>query len=150
MRASFSWNTSVDGGTAVRLDGLPQYPLTRLHLSRAEANALYHLTWEACEEAFSAETVYLVEFPEDLGRTPRGTPASLWRMPPTKDLAEKTDALSFAINQCDADLLGADADCPAGDVTKPTRFLSTCREFEELLNCQWPKFDENDIVYWRL
>ena len=63
-----------------------------------DANALFHITWEACNLAFSLGIPYLVEHPEDLGRTASGEqPGSLWLMEPTRDLVEKTGAYTGAL-----------------------------------------------------
>ena len=56
----------------------------------------------------------LLEHPEDLGRTHRGTPASIWQLPALRKLGKRSGFQSVAVHQCQFGI----------DVTKPTRLLS--------------------------
>ena len=81
----------------------------------------------------------LLEHPEDLGRTPRGTPASIWQLPELRKIGNKVVAESrgggfktVGGNQCQF---------PGVDRKKPTRLLSDIRGVERFGVVGWPKFD---------
>ena len=54
-----------------------------------DANTLADFALEAMHVAADAGVLAVREFPEDLGRTHRGTPASLWRWPRAQQLASE-------------------------------------------------------------
>ena len=53
----------------------------------SDANVLADYAIQAMALAEAKGKFCLLEFPEDLGRTPRGTPASIWQDPSLKQLA---------------------------------------------------------------
>ena len=74
---------------------------------------------------------YLSEFPEDLGTTATGTPASLWQMPQFEQALLRRGMHTFALFQCEYGAASA----------KPTRFLSDLRHFEGKFYTGIPVFD---------
>ena len=81
----------------------------------------------------------LLEHPEDLGRTPRGTPASIWQLPQIRQIGNKVvDARTgggFKI------VGGNQRQYPGIDRKKPTRLLSDIEGLERFGVEGWPQFD---------
>ena len=78
---------------------------------------------------------FLVEFPEDLGVTDTGVPASIWQMRRFSDHLARRGMRTFALFQCE---FGASSQ-------KPTRFLSDLEHFEGNIYFGIPTFDRS----WR-
>ena len=76
----------------------------------------------------------LLEHPEDLGKTPRGTPASIWQLDQLRKAHGEFPHVSVAGHQCP---FGADR-------AKPTRLMSDIEEFAEFGFPGWPIFDHDD------
>ena len=81
----------------------------------------------------------LLEHPEDLGRTPRGTPASIWQLPEIRQFGNKVSQKpgpggfqTVGGNQCQF---------PGVDRKKPTRLLSDVAGVERFGKVGWPRFD---------
>mgnify|MGYP003333509867 CR=1 FL=1 len=112
---------------------------------RAETgNEFVHFAIRALEAAEEAKRRghrirSLLEHPEDLGRTPRGTPASIWQLPEIRRIGNIVrsgpDGGGFTTvggNQCQ--FRGVDR-------KKPTRLLSDLRGIERFGATGWPTFD---------
>lgn len=85
-----------------------------------EGTLLAERTWELFNLASDVGACYLGEFPEDLGATKNGNPASIWQMQQFQDLLVLPGCRTFAIFQCE---FGA-------ETPKPTRFVSDLKFFE--------------------
>ena len=87
-----------------------------------DGNELVKFSIKLCKELHTHLAVYLLEHPEDLGKTARGDfPASIWQVPDIKTLAEETRAYTVAFHQCDPELTGENC----APTSKPTRLLGT-------------------------
>ena len=64
----------------------------------------------------------LLEHPEDLGRTNRGSPASIWQLPTLREIGSASDFVTVAGHQCQY---------PGVDRKKPTRLVSDVKGFSE-------------------
>jgi hypothetical protein len=78
----------------------------------------------------------LLEHPEDLGRTKKGTPASIWQLPWTRELQDH-GALRGAMHQCH---YGA-------PFAKPTGLLFNFGELVPLVSLGFPTFDPRTGAY---
>ena len=96
-----------------------------------EGTLLAERTWELFELASEVGAHYLGEFPEDLGATRNGVPASFWQMEQFQDLLLLPGCSTFAIFQCE---FGA-------ETPKPTRFVSDLKFFEGNTYPGVPQFD---------
>ena len=76
-------------------------------------------TWDLSSLAAEINSKFLSEFPEDLGFTPTGVPASLWQMQQFQDNLMRPHMKTFALFQCE---YGA-------HTPKPTRFMSDLDHF---------------------
>lgn len=97
-----------------------------------QGTALATKAWDLCELAEEVGSFYLSEFPEDLGATDTGVPASLWQMPQFANNLVKKGMQTFAIFQCE---FGA-------ATPKPTRFFTDLRFFEGNFYVGVPCFDK--------
>jgi len=97
-----------------------------------EGTLLAERTWELFNLASDVGAFYLGEFPEDLGATKNGIPASIWQMQQFQDLLVLPGCRTFAIFQCE---FGA-------ETPKPTRFVSDLRFFEGNIFLGAPQFDK--------
>jgi len=89
--------------------------------------------WELSELADEMGSTFLSEFPEDLGLTDTGVPASLWQMPEFTQALMRKGMHTFALFQCE---FGA-------ATPKPTRFLSDLQHFEGVFYPGIPQFDKD-------
>ena len=89
--------------------------------------------WELCELADEIGSTFLTEFPEDLGLTDTGVPASFWQMPEFTQALMRKGMHTFALFQCE---YGA-------ATPKPTRFLSDLQHFEGVYYQGVPQFDKD-------
>ena len=96
-----------------------------------EGTLLAERTWELFELASEVDAHYLGEFPEDLGATQNGVPASIWQMQQFQDLLLLPGCSTFAVFQCE---FGA-------ETPKPTRFVSDLKFFEGNIYPGVPQFD---------
>ena len=80
-----------------------------------------------------ARSHFLGEFPEDLGATSNGIPASMWQMQQFQDTLLFPACQTFALFQCE---FGASS-------PKPTRFISDLQNFEGLVHQGVPRFDKD-------
>ena len=103
-----------------------------------EANALVRLTASLASLAASLGLGVLVEFPEDLGSTPLGTPASIWQLQEFKDIGNLTRG---AIYQC--------AIAPI-DYGKPTGLLTNLRGItaDPRFHAGWPRMAQVKTDFW--
>ena len=100
-----------------------------------QGNAFVHLTLEGCTAAHDAGAWWLIEHPEDLGRTKTGDdPASIWQLPEVRNLAASCGAHCFAVHQCH---FGA-------GTSKPTRFATTLPATATVGHPGWPDLDDNN------
>jgi hypothetical protein len=98
---------------------------------RIKGTSFARKTWELSDLAEELDARFLSEFPEDLGKTDTGVPASLWQMQEfMKNLAKK-NMKTFALFQCE---FGA-------KTPKPTRFLSDLDHFKGSIYEGVPEFD---------
>ena len=103
-----------------------QYPLGYPWLSQsnrqeAEEGALLAVrAWELYFLAHEIGATYLGEFPEDLGATSTGVPASFWQKQQFQEVLALRNSKAFAIFQCE---FGA-------QTPKPTRFVTDLFGFE--------------------
>ena len=77
----------------------------------------------------------LLEHPEDLGRTHRGQPASIWQLPELRQAFGNSRFRTVAGHQCQY---------PEVDRAKPTRLFSDLPGVEAFGHCGWPTFDAAD------
>lgn len=100
-----------------------------------EGTELANKSWELLDVALAVGSRILSEFPEDLGVTSTGVPASFWQMQQFQDILAVEGVCTFAIFQCE---YGA-------QTPKPTRFVSSLEHFEGPLHLGVPRFDS----HWR-
>lgn len=84
-----------------------------------QGTLLAEKAWDLIELAGDIQSYFLAEFPEDLGQTSTGVPASFWQMQHFQDVLTHHGVSSFAIFQCE---FGA-------ATPKPTRFVTSLRNF---------------------
>jgi hypothetical protein len=99
-------------------DGFPWLNAKKLQQA-AQGTAFADKTWELADLAYELDAAFLSEFPEDLGKTDTGVPASLWQMQKFSDCLARKNMKTFALFQCE---FGA-------QTPKPTRFLSDLDHF---------------------
>ena len=73
-----------------------------------------------------------LDHPEDLGKTPRGTPASIWQFEDTRKVFGEFKAMTAAGHQCQFGV----------DRAKPTRIWSDILSLKEFGYEGWPIFDQ--------
>ena len=90
--------------------------------------------WELFDIALDLGSHFLGEFPEDLGATSTGVPASIWQMEAFFVLISNPGVLTFALFQCEF----------GGKSAKPTRLITDLQGFEgpfyqgiPIFNQQW-------------
>ena len=104
---------------------------------RAEKGDIFvHFTIRAIQAAQRAkargfQVASLLEHPEDLGRTHRGEPASIWQLPDLRSAFGCGRFWAVAGHQCQFDV----------DFKKPTRIFSDIEGMEDFGFCGWPQFD---------
>ena len=76
----------------------------------------------------------LMEHPEDLGRVPRGQPASAWQLPELRGAYAEFPFATAAGHQCQFNV----------DYAKPTRLLSDILTITAFGYSGWPVFDADD------
>ena len=107
----------------------------RLRDQCEQGNAFVRMTLEGCQAATEAGAWWLIEHPEDLGRTSTGdVPASIFQLPELRSLAANCQATSFALHQCH---YGA-------ATSKPTRLVTTLPAALGEPHQGWPQFDDRD------
>ena len=108
---------------------------------KAEAdkgNAMIDFTVRVASALHSHLATFLIEHPEDLGRTSTGhLPASIWQLPAVRALAQQTGARTIAFFQCDPECTGVEL-IPH---PKPTRLLGTAAALADAPFLDWPTFD---------
>lgn len=77
----------------------------------------------------------LLEHPKDLGRTNRGSPASIWQLPTLREICSASGFVTVAGHQCQY---------PDVDRKKPTRLVSDVKGFAASGYVGWPTFDAAD------
>eukprot|EP00438_Fugacium_kawagutii_P030206 Skav207292 [mRNA] locus=scaffold434:298126:309294:- [translate_table: standard] len=100
-----------------------------------EGTELADKSWELLEISLQQGSHILSEFPEDLGATNTGVPASFWQMQQFQNVLAMVGVHTFAIFQCE---YGA-------ATPKPTRFVSSLRHFQGPVHSGVPRFD----ALWR-
>ena len=100
-----------------------------------EGTLLAEKAWDLIQLAEQINSYFLAEFPEDLGQTSNGTPASFWQMQQFQDTLALEGACTFAIFQCEFGAL----------TPKPTRFVTSLKHFSGNTFAGPPHFDKN----WR-
>ena len=99
------------------------------------ANTLVKFTAAALKAQGMSDpnAAFLLEHPEDLGRTKEGkAPASIWQLPEVQELGDIAGACSGALYQSDWGRAYA----------KPTRLLGRLQGLEDLLKVGPPSFDK--------
>ena len=96
------------------------------------ANRLVKKAILACAAGDEVGTLYVLEFPEDLGVKQGRHPASIWQLACTKNLAAASNAHRIALYQ---HWFGA-------PFLKPTGLLTTCTPTQKLSLVGWPRFDD--------
>ena len=100
-----------------------------------QGNVFVSFSFEICQAALDVHSAFLLEHPEDLGRTKSGhVPASIWQLPQATALISHERVCTFAIHQCH---FGATS-------SKPTRFLSCIAATAKMPFMGPPKFDNTD------
>ena len=95
-------------------------------------NTLVEFTIKTLQAAASVATLGLAEHPEDLGRTKKGDPASIWQLEEVRAL-EMTGYQTWAVNQRE---FGA-------EWLTPTRFIENSQASKLREYSGWPIFDDN-------
>ena len=95
-------------------------------------NAFIKYNFQVLKAVASARGMGLTEHPEDLGATPRGTPASFWQLEECDEL-EQLGYSSWAIHQSDF----------ATPYAKPSRFMDNSNVGNHQYS-GWPLFDADD------
>eukprot|EP00435_Cladocopium_sp_Y103_P058810 s1226_g20.t2 len=96
-----------------------------------QGTELAEKTWELAALAMELGSYFLSEFPEALGATDTGVPASFWQMQQFTDLLAQKGMRTFASYQCEF----------GGATPKPTRFLSDLEHFGGNIYFGVPCFD---------
>ena len=109
-----------------------------------DGNEFVHFTLRALAAAKQANdhghrVRSLWEHPEDLGRTHRGVPASVWQLKATREAFAGREHVSVAGHQCQFDHEGVPYDCK-----KPTRLYTDIVSFRDFGYPGWPTFDGGD------
>ena len=76
--------------------------------------------WELFDIAREIGSHFLGEFPEDLGATSTGVPASIWQMDAFFSLLANPGVMTMALFQCEF----------GGSSPKPTRLITDLQNFE--------------------
>ena len=98
------------------------------------ANLLVDRSIEICSLAASVGSFYLLEHPEDLGKTAQGgDPTSIWALEEMFQLQQSTGATSIGLFQCEFGL----------DAQKPTRLMGTLPMLATRPHRSWPKFSKS-------
>ena len=105
------------------------------------ADKLINTTIRLAQASAKARIPYIIEHPENLGATPRGTPASIWDLREIEELAKCTGAHTAAIYQCQDPTPGSDL--PVASSPKPTRLMGTASILQELRFQGWPQIHED-------
>ena len=85
---------------------------------------------EIIQVAHECQVPWLIEHPEDLGPTARGTPASIWSWETSRRIFTKLQATTVALHQC----------AYGSDFRKRTRFTGTWHDLPSLGFAGWPVF----------
>ena len=114
--------------------GFPWLSDNLLELAR-QGNQFIDFFFQVCFATLDARADFLLEHPEDLGRTRSGhTPASIWQLEDAHRLFSHERVFTFAVYQC-----GFLAKSP-----KPTRFLTSIKAAKNMPFSGPPKFDKSD------
>ena len=98
-----------------------------------EGTKLAERAWDLYFLAHEIGATYLGEFPEDLGLTSTGVPASFWQMQQFQEVLSFRDSKTFSVFQCE---FGA-------ATPKPTRFVTDLEGFDGPLHWGAPQFDKD-------
>ena len=117
------------------------YPLgfpwlsNKLQMQADQGNQFVHFSFRICEAALEVRADFLLEHPEDLGRTKGGhVPASIWQLPEAQRLMSHERVFTFAIYQC-----RFHATSP-----KPTRFLTSITACRQMPFVGPPRFNSEE------
>ena len=114
--------------------GFPWLSDNLLELAR-QGNQFIDFSFQVCFAALDVHADFLLEHPEDLGRTRSGhTPASIWQLEDARRLFSHEQVFTFAVYQC-----GFLAKSP-----KPTRFLTNIKAARDMPFSGPPRFDKSD------
>ena len=110
-------------------DQCVQAPLQHQQRRADNGNEFIHFSIRAIITAQGAKrrgrrVMSLLEHPEDLGRVPRGVPASIWQLPELRAAFGEFDFVTVAGYQCQFEGV---------DRPKPTRLLSDILSLEALV-----------------
>ena len=119
------------------LPGLTDQQLRKVRI----ADKLITNTIRLAKSSSASGLPYIIEHPEDLGATPKGTPASIWSLPEIVQLATDTAAHTAAIYQCQDPTPGSNL--PVATSPKPTRLLGTAPMIKELRFQGWPQVHDD-------
>ncbi len=98
-----------------------------------EANSFIDQCLAACRFSVAAGGGFLLEHPEDLGLVEGEHPGSIWQWDEIRELLVQSDAVTFAIHQCQFGAL----------YPKPTRLLTNAHVDDPRCHFGLPKFDRN-------
>ena len=120
--------------------GLPH--LNQKQIRKVElADKLIENTIQLAHASFESGVPFIIEHPENLGSTPKGTPASIWDLDEIRKLASRTKAHTASIYQC-RDPTGR-GELEVAESPKPTRLLGTAAKLLELRHHGWPQIHED-------
>ena len=100
-----------------------------------QGTLLAERTWDL---AHQLGAFFLGEFPEDLGATDAGVPASLWQMQQFQDFLAVPNVKTFAFFQYQFD----------AQTPKPTRFITDLEHWEAKIYLGVPQFDKDWRRFW--
>ena len=107
-------------------------------LKCTRGNYFFDLAAEAAGRMLKVGGFFLIEHPEDLGRTCDGEhPASIWQFPETHQLLAKPSVATGALHQCDRTGTGMNV----VDYAKPTRLLGNLPALVAMKFSGMPRFD---------
>ena len=114
--------------------GFPWLSDNLLELAR-QGNQFIDFSFQVCFATLDVRADFLLEHPEDLGRTRSGhTPASIWQLEGAQRLFSHERVFTFAVYQCKF----------LAKSPKPTRFKTTIQAAKNMPFSGPPKFGEND------
>ena len=114
--------------------GFPWLSDNLLELGR-QGNQFIDFSLQVCFATLDVRADFLLEHPEDLGRTRSGhTPASIWQLEGAQRLFSHERVFTFAVYQCKF----------LAKSPKPTRFMTTIQAAKNMPFSGPPKFGEDD------
>ena len=114
--------------------GFPWLSDNLLELAR-QGNKFIEFSFQVCAATLDIHADFLLEHPEDLGRTRSGhTPASIWQLEGAQRLFSHERVFTFAVYQCKY----------LAKSPKPTRFMTTVQAAKTMPFSGPPQFGKDD------